>query len=56
MKPNLVVLTDFSTAAERARAYAAALAVPLGAELHLVHAYSALPLSATEFGVIMPPR
>lgn len=55
MKPNLVVLTDFSPAAERARAYAAALAAPLGAELHLVHAYYPLPLTATEFGVIMPP-
>ncbi|WBA43018.1 universal stress protein [Hymenobacter canadensis] len=55
MKPNLVVLTDFSAAAERARAYAAALAAPLGAELHLVHAYYPLPLTATEFGVIMPP-
>jgi nucleotide-binding universal stress UspA family protein len=55
MKPNLVVLTDFSAAAERARAYAAALAVALGAELHLVYAYSPMPLTATEFGVIMPP-
>lgn len=55
MKPNLVVLTDFSAAAERARAYAAALAGPLGAELHLVHAHYPLPLTATEFGVIMPP-
>ncbi|WP_302052001.1 hypothetical protein [Hymenobacter sp. BRD128] len=30
MKPNFVVLTDSSPAGERAQAYAAALAAPLG--------------------------
>ncbi|MBC7447563.1 MAG: universal stress protein [Hymenobacteraceae bacterium] len=39
MPPCLVVFTDFSPAAARARAYAAALAAPLNAELHLVHIY-----------------
>ncbi|QNH63000.1 universal stress protein [Hymenobacter sediminicola] len=53
MKPNLVVLTDFSLAAERARAYAAALAAPLQAEVHLVHVYypQAVPL---DFGTTLP--
>ncbi|MBD2714555.1 universal stress protein [Microvirga sp. STR05] len=53
MKPNLVVLTDFSPAAERARVYAAALAVPLQAEVHLVHVYypQAIPL---DFGTTLP--
>ncbi len=41
MPPCLIVLTDFSPAAERARAYAAALAAPLNAALHLVHIYRA---------------
>lgn len=53
MKPNLLVLTDFSPAAERARAYAAALAGVLGAELHLVHVFAPLPIS-TEAGLVMP--
>jgi len=53
MKPNLVVLTDFSPAAERARAYAAVLAAPLGAELHLVHVFLPTP-PATEYGVVLP--
>ena len=43
MTPNIVVLTDFSLAAERARAYAAVLAAPIKAELHL---------SDTELGVM----
>jgi nucleotide-binding universal stress UspA family protein len=55
MKPSLVVLTDFSPAAERARAYAAALAGPLGAELHLVHVVAPLPPIPTESGVLLMP-
>jgi nucleotide-binding universal stress UspA family protein len=43
MKPNLLVLTDSSPAAERARAYAAMLAAPLGAEVHLLHVYPTPP-------------
>ena len=45
MPPCIVVLTDFSLAAERARAYAAALAAPLNAELHLVHVYFPPPMN-----------
>ncbi len=45
MHPCLIVLTDFSPAAARARAYAAALAAPLNADLHLVHIY--LPPTTT---------
>ncbi len=53
MKPNLVVFTDFSPAAERARAYAAMLAEAVGAELHLVHVF--LPMTmTTETGVVVP--
>ena len=44
MKPSILVLTDFSPAAGRARAYAAVLAAPLGAEVHLVHVYPTPPL------------
>ena len=40
MKPSIVVLTDFSPAAERALAYAAVLAGPLAAEVHVVNVYS----------------
>ena len=43
MKPTLLVLTDSSPAAERARAYAAVLAAPLGAEVHLLHVYPTPP-------------
>ncbi len=43
MKPNLLVLTDSSPAAEQARAYAAVLAAPLGAEVHLLHVYPTPP-------------
>ena len=46
MKPSIVVLTDFSPAAERARAYAAVLAAPLGAEVHLVHVYPTPPMTS----------
>lgn len=55
MKRNIVVLTDFSPAAAQARAYAAALAAPLGAELHLVHVVQPLPPTPTETGVVLPP-
>ncbi|MFD1470730.1 universal stress protein [Hymenobacter caeli] len=54
MKPNFVVLTDFSLAGERARAYAAALAAPLGAVLHLVHVCFPVPVTAAEYGVLLP--
>jgi nucleotide-binding universal stress UspA family protein len=53
MVPNIVVLTDFSLAAERARAYAAVLAVSVGAELHLVHVFLPVPV-VTEYGMVLP--
>ncbi|MBD2721044.1 universal stress protein [Hymenobacter armeniacus] len=53
MVPNLVVLTDFSLAAERARSYAAVLAAPLKAELHLVHVFLPMPIG-TEYGMVVP--
>jgi nucleotide-binding universal stress UspA family protein len=53
MKPSIVVLTDFSLAAERARAYATALAAPLGAELHLVHIFPPLT-TTTAYGAALP--
>ncbi|MBJ6111626.1 universal stress protein [Hymenobacter sp. BT523] len=53
MNPNLVVLTDFSRAAERACAYAAVLAAAIDAELHLVHVFLPLPI-ATEYGQVLP--
>ena len=46
MKPSILVLTDFSPAAERARAYAAVLAAPLGAEVHLVQVYPTPPMTS----------
>jgi nucleotide-binding universal stress UspA family protein len=52
MKPNLLVLSDSSAAAERARAYAAVLAAPLGAEVHLVHVYPVPPMN-TRVGLVM---
>ncbi|GAB3873495.1 hypothetical protein GCM10028824_25190 [Hymenobacter segetis] len=55
MVPNIVVLTDFSLAAERARAYAAVLAAPLDAELHLVHVFLPVPV-VTEFGMVLPAK
>ncbi|MBD2722323.1 universal stress protein [Hymenobacter armeniacus] len=53
MNSNLVVLTDFSRAAERACAYAAVLAAAIDAELHLVHVFLPLPI-ATEYGQVLP--
>ncbi|MDJ0366516.1 universal stress protein [Hymenobacter sp. H14-R3] len=52
MKPTLLVLTDSSPAAARARAYAAVLAAPLGAEVHLLHVYPTPPMT-TRVGVLM---
>ncbi|WP_310394184.1 universal stress protein [Hymenobacter sp.] len=46
MKPSIVVLTDSSPAAEQARAYAAVLAAPLGAVVHLVHVYPTPPMTS----------
>jgi nucleotide-binding universal stress UspA family protein len=54
MKPNFVVLTDSSPAGERAQAYAAALAEPLGAALHLVHVVQPMLVTTLEYG-LMPP-
>ncbi|AHJ97827.1 hypothetical protein Hsw_2232 [Hymenobacter swuensis DY53] len=53
MEPNIVVLTDFSPAAAQARTYAAALAAPLGAVVHLVHIYSPVPLNV-EYDMVTP--
>lgn len=52
MKPSIVVLTDFSPAAERARAYAVALAAPLGAVVHLVKVHIPAPVNP-ELGPIL---
>jgi nucleotide-binding universal stress UspA family protein len=52
MQPILVVLTDFSPAGDRACAYAAALAAPLGATLHLVHVFS-MPFTSPRMAVAM---
>ncbi|MFD1875119.1 universal stress protein [Hymenobacter bucti] len=52
MPPALVVLTDFSPAGDRACAYAAALAAPLGAALHLVHVFS-MPFTSPRMAVAM---
>ena len=46
MKPSIVVLTNSSAAANQARAYAAVLAAPLGAEVHLVHVYPSPPMTS----------
>lgn len=45
MEPSILVLTDFSPAAERARAYAAALAAPLGAVVHLLKVNIPAPMN-----------
>jgi nucleotide-binding universal stress UspA family protein len=52
MQPTIVVLTDFSPAGDRAGAYAAALAAPLGAALHLVHVFS-MPFTSPRMAVAM---
>ena len=46
MNSTIVVFTDFSAAAERARSYAAVLAASLGAEVHLIHVYPPAPVAA----------
>ena len=48
MTPSIVVFTDFSAAAERARSYAAVLAVCLAAQVHLLHIYPPVPKKAGE--------
>ncbi|RYU76036.1 universal stress protein [Hymenobacter persicinus] len=53
MKPNFVVLTDFTPAADRVLAYATTLAAPLGAELHLVHVFLPTPITS-EYGTVLP--
>ena len=52
MKPSLVVLSDFSPAAERALAYAAVLAGPLAAEIHVVNVYSPPPMTSRVAAVL----
>ena len=52
MKPNLLVLTDSSPAAKRARAYAAVLAAPLGADVHLLHVYPTPPMTSRVGAVV----
>ena len=52
MTPSIVVFTDFSTAAERARSYAALLAVYLGAQVHLIHVYPLAPVAARLSGAL----
>jgi nucleotide-binding universal stress UspA family protein len=54
MKPNFVVLTDGSPAGEHACAYAAALAAPLEAELHLVQVCCPLPVTTAGYGLSLP--
>ena len=45
MTPSLVVLTDFFAVTNRALSYAAGLAVPLNAQLVLLHVrYDGLPV------------
>lgn len=46
---NLVVLTNFSTAADKALEYAAALARQLGAKIHLIHFWEHYILDANYF-------
>ena len=52
MKPSIVVLTDFSPAAAQARAYAAVLAAPLGASIHLVQVFFP-PVMNPEVSMVM---
>jgi len=50
MKPTFLVLTDASPADEPTLAYAAALAAPLGASLHLVHVLESPLIAALDYG------
>ncbi len=56
MQLNFVVLTDGAPAGAPLLAYAAALAEPLGATLHLVHVLPQPPLVSLEAGWFGPPR
>jgi universal stress protein A len=48
---TILVATDFSEHADHALEYAAELAAPLGATIHLVHAISIPPMGVPEMGV-----
>jgi nucleotide-binding universal stress UspA family protein len=54
MNPTFVVLTDASPADEPTLAYAAALAAPLGASLHLVHVLDAPLVTTLNYGPPLP--
>ena len=56
MKPSIVVLTNSSAAANQARAYAAVLAAPLGAEVHLVHVYPLPPMTSRVAAIMEATR
>jgi nucleotide-binding universal stress UspA family protein len=54
MNPTFVVLTDSSPAAEPTLAYAAALALALGASLHLVHVLETPLVTPLNYGPPLP--
>ena len=54
MKLTFVVLTDATPADESTLAYAAALAAPLGASLHLVHVLDAPLVTTLDYGPSLP--
>jgi nucleotide-binding universal stress UspA family protein len=54
MNPIFVVLTDSSPADEPTLAYAAALALPLGASLHLVHVLETPLVTTLDYGPPLP--
>jgi nucleotide-binding universal stress UspA family protein len=54
MNPTFVVLTDASPADEPTLAYATALAVALGASLHLVHVLESPLVTALDYGPPLP--
>jgi nucleotide-binding universal stress UspA family protein len=54
MKPTFVVLTDATPADEPTLAYAAALAAPLGASLHLVHVLDTPLVTTLDYGPPLP--
>jgi nucleotide-binding universal stress UspA family protein len=54
MKPTFVVLTSASAADEPTLAYAAALAIPLGASLHLVHVLDTPLVKVLAYGASQP--
>ncbi|TFZ63799.1 universal stress protein [Hymenobacter sp. UV11] len=51
LKPSFVVLTTAAPDDDPTLAYAAALAAPLGATLHLVHVVSMPPIATLEYGL-----